>query len=194
VKWLKQIELLERDRPGFWERTSAYHNVADPILEQRYDSQPLTASAFRECVARRDFRDAFAIMDPQFKELRGAALAHARFDHAVIKACDFVGVDMRAAVCRSANLTRSRFLDADLREADLSGCDLEGADFRGANLTGADMRGASLTATRFFSRQRPTVITGLRLLRADLDNDGLDEEDRRFLCDPNEGAVVVAEP
>jgi DMSO/TMAO reductase YedYZ molybdopterin-dependent catalytic subunit len=35
AKWLKGIELLASDRPGFWERYG-YHNDADPWLEQRY--------------------------------------------------------------------------------------------------------------------------------------------------------------
>jgi DMSO/TMAO reductase YedYZ molybdopterin-dependent catalytic subunit len=35
AKWLKRIELLPTDRPGFWERYG-YHNDADPWQEQRY--------------------------------------------------------------------------------------------------------------------------------------------------------------
>ena len=35
AKWLKGIELLPIDRPGFWERYG-YHNDADPWQEQRY--------------------------------------------------------------------------------------------------------------------------------------------------------------
>jgi len=35
AKWLKGIELLPIDRPGFWERYG-YHNEADPWQEQRY--------------------------------------------------------------------------------------------------------------------------------------------------------------
>jgi DMSO/TMAO reductase YedYZ molybdopterin-dependent catalytic subunit len=35
AKWLRGIELLDHDRPGFWERYG-YHNDADPLLEQRY--------------------------------------------------------------------------------------------------------------------------------------------------------------
>src|ERR1700730_364458 len=35
AKWLKGIELLPADRPGFWERYG-YHNDADPWQEQRY--------------------------------------------------------------------------------------------------------------------------------------------------------------
>lgn len=35
AKWLKAIEFVAADHPGFWE-TRGYHNVADPWLEQRY--------------------------------------------------------------------------------------------------------------------------------------------------------------
>ncbi len=35
AKWLKRIEFLERDQPGFWE-VRGYHNVADPWREERY--------------------------------------------------------------------------------------------------------------------------------------------------------------
>jgi DMSO/TMAO reductase YedYZ molybdopterin-dependent catalytic subunit len=37
AKWLRGLELVEHDRPGFWE-TNGYHNVADPFREQRYSS------------------------------------------------------------------------------------------------------------------------------------------------------------
>ena len=35
AKWLRGIELVSADRPGFWERYG-YHNDADPWQEQRY--------------------------------------------------------------------------------------------------------------------------------------------------------------
>jgi DMSO/TMAO reductase YedYZ molybdopterin-dependent catalytic subunit len=35
AKWLKAIEFLERDAPGFWE-ARGYHNRGDPWTEQRY--------------------------------------------------------------------------------------------------------------------------------------------------------------
>ena len=35
AKWVRGLELVERDRPGFWE-TLGYHNHADPWREQRY--------------------------------------------------------------------------------------------------------------------------------------------------------------
>jgi DMSO/TMAO reductase YedYZ molybdopterin-dependent catalytic subunit len=35
AKWIKRIEFVGRDRPGFWE-VRGYHNVADPWKEDRY--------------------------------------------------------------------------------------------------------------------------------------------------------------
>ena len=35
AKWVRGIELLEHDDPGFWERYG-YHNYGDPWKEQRY--------------------------------------------------------------------------------------------------------------------------------------------------------------
>ena len=35
AKWLRGIELLDHDQPGFWERLG-YHNEADPFAEQRF--------------------------------------------------------------------------------------------------------------------------------------------------------------
>jgi DMSO/TMAO reductase YedYZ molybdopterin-dependent catalytic subunit len=35
AKWLKRIEFVAADRPGFWEERG-YHNHGDPWTEQRY--------------------------------------------------------------------------------------------------------------------------------------------------------------
>ena len=35
AKWVRGLELLDRDKPGFWE-TYGYHNHGDPWKEQRY--------------------------------------------------------------------------------------------------------------------------------------------------------------
>ena len=35
AKWLKAIDFVSADAPGFWE-TRGYHNIADPWTEQRY--------------------------------------------------------------------------------------------------------------------------------------------------------------
>ncbi len=190
VKWLHRIELLRDDQPGFWERTSAYHNVANPWLEQRYDPKPISEEEFAQRLAARDFRDVLAIMDEQFKQLRGVDLSGAHFERARVKACDLSGVIMRSAFCHAGNFTRTKFLDADLRGADLSGCDLEGADLRGADLREADLRGTALTVTQFFHRHRPAKIAGARFLLSDIQNEGLDEQERQFLLDPQNAAVI----
>jgi DMSO/TMAO reductase YedYZ molybdopterin-dependent catalytic subunit len=35
AKWVRGIQLLDQDEPGFWE-TAGYHNYGDPWREQRY--------------------------------------------------------------------------------------------------------------------------------------------------------------
>ena len=35
AKWIRRIELVGRDEPGFWER-NGYHNEADPWREERF--------------------------------------------------------------------------------------------------------------------------------------------------------------
>lgn len=190
VKWLKQITLLHEDQLGYWERTSAYHNEADPWREQRYEPRPMETEEFQHRLRTRDFRDAFAIKDPQVKQLQGTDLSGSRFERAQMKGCDFSRVVMRLAGCHGANFTCTKFVDADLRGADLSRCDLEGADFRGADLSGADLRHTSLTATRFFRRQHPAKITGARLLWSDLQHAGVADRERHFLLDPQQGAHI----
>jgi DMSO/TMAO reductase YedYZ molybdopterin-dependent catalytic subunit len=39
AKWVTRLELMERDRPGFWEQ-NGYHDRGDPWLEQRYQGDP----------------------------------------------------------------------------------------------------------------------------------------------------------
>ena len=35
AKWVRAIELVDRDHPGFWEQ-NGYHNEADPWREERF--------------------------------------------------------------------------------------------------------------------------------------------------------------
>lgn len=39
AKWITRLELMARDRPGFWEQ-NGYHDRGDPWLEQRYQGDP----------------------------------------------------------------------------------------------------------------------------------------------------------
>ncbi|WP_309119956.1 sulfite oxidase-like oxidoreductase [Paenibacillus sp.] len=40
AKWIRGIELMSEDRPGFWER-NGFHNVADPFREERFSGEAL---------------------------------------------------------------------------------------------------------------------------------------------------------
>lgn len=40
AKWLRKIEFMKEDRPGFWER-NGFHNEADPFKEERFSGEAL---------------------------------------------------------------------------------------------------------------------------------------------------------
>jgi DMSO/TMAO reductase YedYZ molybdopterin-dependent catalytic subunit len=40
AKWIRGIEFMSEDRPGFWER-NGFHNVADPFKEERFSGEDL---------------------------------------------------------------------------------------------------------------------------------------------------------
>lgn len=40
AKWIRGIEFMKEDRPGFWER-NGFHNYADPFKEQRFSGEDL---------------------------------------------------------------------------------------------------------------------------------------------------------
>lgn len=100
LKWVKEIELLAEDRLGYWERESAYHNNADPWLEQRLVPQPIPADEFAKRLDELDFGRAFAIKDEQFERLYGKDLSNSNFEGAQIKACYLSHVILRGANCR----------------------------------------------------------------------------------------------
>jgi DMSO/TMAO reductase YedYZ molybdopterin-dependent catalytic subunit len=167
LKWLHRIELLAEDRPGFWERTSYYHNNADPWTgDQRYTSGTMTKAQierFRQAVSFERYRNEvvvsvdFSGWRPLTHDLRGVQ----------IKNCCLQRADLRGADLRGANLTNSDLRYADLEGADLRDTDLEGVNFAGANLTNADFRSAIVNAARFFETSGDGTIikacvTGLR--------------------------------
>jgi DMSO/TMAO reductase YedYZ molybdopterin-dependent catalytic subunit len=39
AKWVRGLQLLHEDQPGFWER-NGYHDRGDPWREQRYQGDP----------------------------------------------------------------------------------------------------------------------------------------------------------
>jgi hypothetical protein len=190
LKWLTRIELLAEDQLGYWEDTSAYHNGADPEREERYVPRVLAPADFAARVARRDFNAVLAINDPQFGRLREMDLSGADFTGARIKSCRLTRINLRGARCAGANFTRSFFTGSDLSGADLSGCDLEGASFVNSDLRGADLRGAFLTMTSFAHDRFGARIDGARFLRADIERDGVDETERRYLLEPARGALI----
>ena len=150
LKWLAAIELLAEDRPGYWERVSAYHNEADFRLEQRFDeariSSPETVARFREAEDFSGWRDTVLLKarlggwQPRTPDLAGIQA----------KACSFRNAKLAGVNLRGANLSLSNLEGADLRGADFSAADLEGASLAGADLRGARMDDVALSATRFF--------------------------------------------
>ncbi len=154
LKWLVAIELLAEDRLGFWERTSAYHNVGDPWKEQRFEGRKFTS---REEIDRfRNLEDFAPYRDDQESDrvivkadLRGWKPRTRDLRGLRFKACDFRDADLREADLSEANLTLGKFSGADLEKANLTGADLEGADFSGARLAGACLAANALSATVF---------------------------------------------
>ena len=145
VKWLERIELLSKDRLGYWESDAGYHNEADPWREQRYIASSITKSEAAQLIASGDFSR---------RDLRGldcsnhtitalqankSLLRDARFEAAVLQSASF----------RDSNLSNAIFDHADLQGADFSGADVEGASFVGADLRGADLRVASMFGASF---------------------------------------------
>lgn len=188
LKWVHRIILLRDDAPGFWERESAYHNNADPLLEERYDDAKVASRELTERFRGLDNFDEFrhgrarnvlikanlSNWTPKTKDLRGLQL----------KACDFDGADLRGVDFRGANLTLSKFFRADLTGADLTGADLEGVDLSGAaSLAGARLIDVSLAATKFFvfrsdgSKRGPKDLEGMILQRGK----GLLEDQEQYL-------------
>jgi len=155
LKWLKAIHFMENDQLGFWERTTGYHNEADPWKEQRLDATRF--SRREECEQFKQLSDFgayragqgdprvivqadFSAWNPLTRDLHGLHL----------KSCDFRGAYLKGVDFRDANLTFGRFHGANLEDADLTGADLEGCDFSGANLKGAKLHGCFMSAARFF--------------------------------------------
>lgn len=177
VKWLRAVELLAEDRPGFWERTSGYHNGADPWREERYavadlDRRELEGRLGARDLSGRDWRGvALERRDLRGFDFRGAAMRDARF----------AGADLRGADLRRANLTNADLRGADLRGALLEGADLDGADLRGADLRDTPVPAATMACTTFAGPggADPARVEGADLRGADAS--GLLDEQRMFL-------------
>jgi DMSO/TMAO reductase YedYZ molybdopterin-dependent catalytic subunit len=182
LKWLARIELLADDRPGYWERESAYHNEADPWREQRFDESRIAGAdevrALREATDFAPWRGRVLLKarlggwQPQSRELGGLQL----------KYCSLRNARLAGADLRGANFSLSNLEGADLRGADARGADWEGASLAGADLRDADLSGSALSATRFFrdfagGKRLAAQVQGLRLQAAT----GLLEDQLEFL-------------
>lgn len=153
LKWLKKIELMDADRLGFWERTSAYHNVGLPWNEQRFDPHVITNPDYvKKFKASRDFHSIRqnlpipVILKANFSEWNPASRD---LTHLEIKASQFRGAVLAGVDFSYANLTLSKFPGADLSGARFIETDLEGVDFSGTDLRGATFINNPMSAAVF---------------------------------------------
>jgi DMSO/TMAO reductase YedYZ molybdopterin-dependent catalytic subunit len=177
VKWLRTVELLAEDRPGFWERTSGYHNDADPWKEQRYAVADLDRREVERRLKARDFAGGdWRGVELERRDLRGFLFRGARMRDARL-----AGADLREADLRASNLTNADLRGADLRGALLQGADLDGADLRGADLRDTPVPAAAMACTTFTGPggADPARVEGADLRGADAS--GLLDEQREFL-------------
>jgi DMSO/TMAO reductase YedYZ molybdopterin-dependent catalytic subunit len=169
LKWLRKVELVDVDRPGYWERESAYHPVGDPWPgDQRFTSGSVDPEALARFRAATDFgpwrspRKVLLGID-----LAGWNPASRDLSRLRIKNSDLRGADLSGCDLRAANLSLSDLRGARLAGALLVDADVEGVNFAGADLTGADLSGAALSATRFFEPGGAGArVAGLRLAGA----------------------------
>jgi hypothetical protein len=177
VKWLRTVEVLAANRPGFWERTSGYHDGADPWREERYALPGLDRAEVERRVRARDLSGGdWRSVDLAGRDLRGFSFRGARLRDARLARADLRGADLRGA-----NLTNADLRGADLRGALLEGADLDGADLRGADLRGTPVIASSMACTTFAGPggADPARLEGASLAGADLG--GLLEDQREFL-------------
>jgi hypothetical protein len=145
LKWLEKVEVLERDRLGFWESEYGYHNLADPWKEQRYVVPEMDRREVAALLAGRDLSRRHLLS----VEAGGLDLAGLEATDAQLRNASFAEAKLPGARFDRANLSNAHFVGADLRGASFRDADLEGADLRGADLRGADFRGASLFGVTF---------------------------------------------
>lgn len=153
LKWVKSIEVLEHDRLGWWETTSAYHNNADPWAgNERFTTGSLRPEHLAGFLAagRYDKYRGRVLLGLDLRRWEPATLDLRRL---YLKNCDLREIDLSGADLRESNLSLSRLSGARLCGADLSGSDLEGADFSDADLRGADLSETALSAARFDGAQ-----------------------------------------
>lgn len=158
VKWVRRIELLAEDAPGFWERTAGYHNEADPWTEQRYAAPHADGPALKAALAARDLSG----MDLRGADLQGMDLSGVKFAGASLRNANLVRAGIRDADLTGANLTNADLTGADLRRSKIDGVDLDGADLRRCDLRRTEGVPKSLAVTQFFSNDTDgAVVVGL---------------------------------
>jgi hypothetical protein len=178
IKWIKRIDLLAEDRPGWWEENSSYHNNADPTTgSERFTSGSLRPEQLARFVAAGSY-DKYRGRVMLGLDLRDWVPANKNLTRLYLKNCDLRGVDLSGADLRGCNLSLSDFRGANLAGADLSGSDVEGANFAGADLTDVDFSDSALSATRFIDGGQEARVMGMDISGTW----GLVEEQEEFLA------------
>lgn len=178
IKWIKRIDLLAEDRPGWWEENSSYHNNADPTTgSERFTSGSLRPEQLMRFLAAGSY-DKYRGRVMLGLDLRQWVPANKNLTRLYLKNCDLRGVDLTGADMRGCNLSLSDLRGANLAGADLSGSDVEGANFAGADLTDADLSDSALSATRFIDGAQQARVNGMDISRTW----GLVEEQEEFLA------------
>jgi DMSO/TMAO reductase YedYZ molybdopterin-dependent catalytic subunit len=192
VKWLTRIELLVKDRLGYWEAETGYHNNADPWKQERYMVPNLDRRTVSRLLESKDFsgHDLRSI-DASDRILDGlcarqALLRDANFRQASLVAADFSGANLSNAHLGFAKLNRAKFIGTDLEGADLSGADLSGADLTGCSLIGSsfcesDENGRTFNGATFDSQTilPNQILTPLTPIQLDYVQSQLDSSKRK---------------
>ncbi|CAN5753863.1 molybdopterin-dependent oxidoreductase [soil metagenome] len=178
IKWIKQVDVLSEDRPGWWEENSSYHNNADPTTgSERFTSGSVRPEQL-ERFLRADSYDKYRGRVMLGLDLREWVPASRNLTRLYLKNCDLRGVDLSGADLRGCNLSLSDLRGANLAGADLSGSDVEGANFAGADLTDVDLSGSALSASRFLDSGDAARVGGMEITGSW----GLVEEQEEFLA------------
>ena len=138
-----------KDRPGWWEVNSSYHNNADPLRgDERFTTGSLRPNQLERFLGAQSY-DKYRGRVMIGLDLRGWKPNSADLHRIYLKACDLSGVDLSGVNLTASNLSLSSLEGANLAGSNLSGSDLEGADFSNADLSDANLSGCALSATRF---------------------------------------------
>lgn len=163
IKWIKRIDVLANDRPGWWEENSSYHNNADPTTgSERFTSGSLRPEQLMRFVNANSY-DKYRGRVMLGLDLRDWEPASKDLTRIYLKNCDLRGVDLSGADMRGCNLSLSDLRGANLAGSDLSGSDVEGANFAGADLTDVNFSDSALSATRFLDGGEAAHVRGMEI-------------------------------